>query len=867
MRVRLKRDELVRIVAASSLSQNHWAIKLGFSRGHWSEIVNGKHPFPSPLTRERMLEVFGVPFDALFAIEEGAVPDTELEFKQAIRHRYSLIRELAQGGMGTVYLAMDVQHGRQVALKVMSTEAIGGIGAAELLKEIALVARLQHPNILPLFDSGEAAEQPWYVMPWIRDGSLRNLLSSEGRLTAGQVVSLISPIAAALEHAHGEQVLHCDIKPENVLLHGRHPYVMDFGIARKLHSESREWAGLRRELDFSAGTPAYVSPEQANGDPDLDVRSDVYSLACVTYEMLAGRPPFQGTTTREIVTRRFRAPAPDLREWAPEVPRPVVDLLQRAMSLERGQRPSSATEYAVALAEAARGGSGRMAQARVGASRLLDRMSRGMGLQPSQPLGSALSGMGKDLTLAWRGLRRAPGFALVVILTLGLALGANATMFGVADRLLLRPPAGIGHPEQVRRVLVARWINGLGDPRVSLSYPHFEDYRDRTRSFSQVAAMDQVVYSYGIGPSARPVNAALVTGQYFALLEVPAFLGRYFGEPEDQAPAGTPVAVLSHAFWRSAFGGDSAVLGRTIPLGSQRFTVIGVTPRGFNGTELSPVDLWLPMSTLTLGVFGETTWRTDRDSQWLQVFARLRPGVTDGAAESDATHAYRATHLDDRGEFHRLAVTRLGTLVAGANPMARDRTGRVSAWLLGVAAILLVIGCANIANLMLARGLMRRGEFAVRLALGVSRGRLLRQLLTESLLLAGLGALVGITVLAWGTDLIRAVLLPGTAWDEGTLNPRVLIVTLGTTLLAALAAGLFPLLRATRVDVATQLHGGPRATAAHARRLRGTLLLVQTSLSTALLIGAGLFLRSIRAVNALDLGFEPRAVSAVSVDL
>ena len=255
MRVRLRRDELIRLMAASSLSQNHWAIKLGFARGHWSEIVNGKHPYPSTRTRERLLEVFGVPFETLFVIEEGSVPETDLQFKQAIRPRYSLIRELAQGGMGTVHLAMDVPRGRQVALKVMSAEAVGGIGVRELLKEIALVARLQHPNILPLFDSGEAAGQPWYVMPWIRDGSLRDLLAREGRLPLVEALPLIRAIAAALSHAHGEGVLHCDVKPENVLLQGRHPYLMDFGIARKLHSESREWIGLRRELDFSAGTP------------------------------------------------------------------------------------------------------------------------------------------------------------------------------------------------------------------------------------------------------------------------------------------------------------------------------------------------------------------------------------------------------------------------------------------------------------------------------------------------------------------------------------------------------------------------------------------------------------------------------------
>src|SRR5262245_21430955 len=226
MRVRLNHQRLLAFLAQSPLSQNHWALKLGLSRGHWSEIVNGKHPCPSPKTRERMLEVLGMPFEELFEIEAGIPGWADLDFRRAIGDRYLIDQELGQGGMGAVYLARDARHGRTVAVKVISPEAVSGIGVTAFLREIATVAQLQHPNILPLYDSGEAAGHPFYVMPYIRSGSLRARLEQATRLPAGEVARLVEEIAEGLEHAHEHRVLHCDIKPENILLDSRHPYVM-----------------------------------------------------------------------------------------------------------------------------------------------------------------------------------------------------------------------------------------------------------------------------------------------------------------------------------------------------------------------------------------------------------------------------------------------------------------------------------------------------------------------------------------------------------------------------------------------------------------------------------------------------------------
>ncbi|HSA57505.1 MAG TPA: protein kinase [Gemmatimonadaceae bacterium] len=338
MRQRLKLERLARILAASRVSQNHWAIRLGLSRGHWSDIVNGRHPFPSAKTRQRMLEVFGVRAEELFEPESEARTD-ELDFRIAIAPRYEITTELGQGGMGTVFLANDRALGRLVALKVVSAEAAAGVGSDQLLQEITLVSRLTHPHILPLFDAGERAGSPYYVMPYIRGGSLGALLRARGHLPLDETLALVDGIASGLGHAHEHRVLHCDVKPENILVQDGHPYVMDFGIARKLHSEANEWVAVRKELDFSAGTPAYVSPEQASGDVELDARSDVYSLACVVYEMLAGRAPFSGATTQEIVSRRFSEVPPPLRRFAPDVPERVDEVISRAMSLNPANSP------------------------------------------------------------------------------------------------------------------------------------------------------------------------------------------------------------------------------------------------------------------------------------------------------------------------------------------------------------------------------------------------------------------------------------------------------------------------------------------------------------------------------------------------
>ncbi len=474
-----------------------------------------------------------------------------------------------------------------------------------------------------------------------------------------------------------------------------------------------------------------------------------------------------------------------------------------------------------------------------------------------------------DLRFAARGLARAPGFTLVVVTTLGLAIGANATMFGVVDRLLLRPPAEIPYANDIRRVTVARWIGDkLTDPWDAVSYPSFRALRDDTRSFAAVAAVAVQNLSSGSGAAARPIRAVLATGQYFTLLGTRPWMGRFFGEEDDREPSGSPVVVVSHAFWRQALGARPDALGETVRLDNNPYEVIGVAPPGFTGTDLQPVDLWVPFNSAGIHSFGsDGDWRVNQGWQFINIHVRLKEGVNETAAATDAMNAYQARAEPER-TYEKRAVPMLGSLIAARTPGASEGSdAQVAAWLFGVAAIVLIIACANVANLVLARGVRREGEMAVRLAIGGSRWRIMRMLLTESVLLAGLGAGVGLLLARWGGDLMRGLLLPGVSWEASGGEGRVLAVTAIATIFAAIVSSLLPMTRAGRTNLSGALHGASRQVGASSLRLRTGLLLVQTTLCTALLVGAGLFVRSLNRVSGLDLGIEASRLVSVRVDL
>ncbi len=276
-----------------------------------------------------------------------ALPPLGDRLANALAGRYAIERELAQGGMATVYLARDVRLGRRVAIKVLREDLAAAVGTERFLEEIRVTASLQHPHILPLFDSGSAGDLLWYVMPFVEGETLRSRLTRDGRLPVDVAIQLVREMADALEYAHRHGVVHRDIKPENVLLQSGHARVADFGIALAL-----EHAGGERltRTGLTLGTPQYMAPEQAAGERALDARTDVYALGAVLHEMLAGEPPFAAETRQEVLRRMMHDPPPTLATRRTDVPPFVDDIVQRALAKRPDDRFSSAAAFATALA-------------------------------------------------------------------------------------------------------------------------------------------------------------------------------------------------------------------------------------------------------------------------------------------------------------------------------------------------------------------------------------------------------------------------------------------------------------------------------------------------------------------------------------
>ncbi|HEY4954436.1 MAG TPA: protein kinase [Gemmatimonadaceae bacterium] len=268
------------------------------------------------------------------------------ELETALSSRYKLERELGRGGMATVYLANDLRHDRRVALKVLHPELSSALGPDRFLREIKLAARLNHPHIVPLFDSGEAAGFLFYVMPVVEGESLRDRLLRDGQIPLEEALQIVRGIASALDYAHRQNIVHRDIKPENVMLQEGEAMVMDFGIAKAVSVAAGD---TLTQTGMMVGTPAYVSPEQAAGDSVVDGRSDQYSLGCVLYEMLSGRKPFVGATAQAVLSKRFTEPVPSIRTVFASAPEEVEVALGKALAKDATERYSTTMEFARAL--------------------------------------------------------------------------------------------------------------------------------------------------------------------------------------------------------------------------------------------------------------------------------------------------------------------------------------------------------------------------------------------------------------------------------------------------------------------------------------------------------------------------------------
>jgi non-specific serine/threonine protein kinase len=274
------------------------------------------------------------------------VPDLAEQFNTLLAGRYAIERELGRGGMATVYMARDLRHNRTVALKVLDPEIAASIGPERFRREIAIAARLNHPHIIALIDSGEAESLLYYVMPYVEGDSLRRTLRSQNQLPVDLALRITEQVASALDYAHRQGILHRDIKPENILVHEGEALVADFGIALVLQSAD----GTRiTRTGMSIGTPEYMSPEQATGERGLDARCDVYSLACVLFELLVGQPPYTGTTAREVLMKSLTAPVPAARQFRESIPVSVDSAIQRALAKDPAERFATTVEFTLAL--------------------------------------------------------------------------------------------------------------------------------------------------------------------------------------------------------------------------------------------------------------------------------------------------------------------------------------------------------------------------------------------------------------------------------------------------------------------------------------------------------------------------------------
>ncbi|HET7374088.1 MAG TPA: ABC transporter permease, partial [Gemmatimonadaceae bacterium] len=474
------------------------------------------------------------------------------------------------------------------------------------------------------------------------------------------------------------------------------------------------------------------------------------------------------------------------------------------------------------------------------------------------------SAFAQDLRYAVRGLRLKPWFAAAVIATLGLGIGANAAMFSIVDRLLFRPPQFLIAPDRASRLYVPTTHRGKEIVSTGIGYRRYLDLRTMTKSFDAMTPFYRNAYPVGSGDATRTMSIGISGADLWKLFDVKPVIGRFFTAEEDTPPVGARVVVLSYAFWQTQFGGRSSALGSSIDIGQWKFTIIGVAPEGFSGFADSPVSGFVPISAVSSEIFnGRFPWYSSYAISWFDAFARRRPGVTVAAANADLTAAFQQSYRLELTANPKSTKFEIAKPRAFAGPVLLDRgpnessEAKVATWLIGVTAVVLLIACANVGNLLLARALRRRREIAVRIALGVSRGRLLLQLLTESVLLAVLGGAAGLLIAQWGGSVMRKTLLDKNDVAPSTFTDgRLLLVVAILAIVAGLLTGLAPALQTGRGDIAAALKAGTREGTVQRSRLRATLLVMQAALSVVLLIGAGLFVRSLVNVKNVHMGYD-----------
>jgi predicted permease len=475
--------------------------------------------------------------------------------------------------------------------------------------------------------------------------------------------------------------------------------------------------------------------------------------------------------------------------------------------------------------------------------------------------------MGKliqDVRYGLRMLAKSPGTTAMAVLTLALGIGANTTIFSWVRALLLEPlPAA----REAQHLAVVSLTSPDGS-ETSLSYPDYVDYRDRNAVLEGLTAYDLQAVNLGGGDKPERLWGMIVSGNYFDVLGVSPRPGRGFLPDEDKEPGAHPVAVISHGLWQRRFGGDPALVGRDVTLNNHPFKIVGIAPPDFHGNYPGlSLDVWVPLMMQNVVVPGADRLKM-RGNHWLDGTVRLKPGVSRQQAQAEMTAL--ADRLGQErgsapGRSPRFGLIPLGRSGAG------EILGPVLFALLGVVTVVLLIACANIANLMLAKASQRRREAAVRLALGASRARLVRQFLTESVMLSLLGGAAGLLMTQWTSGLLL-LLVPPTEFPVSftiPLDGKIFLFSLVVSLATGILFGLAPALQASAADPSPAMKGDESPAGRHRgrARLRGALVVAQVSLSLILLVCGGLFLRSFDRARRFDTGFTAKGVLLASLDL
>lgn len=473
----------------------------------------------------------------------------------------------------------------------------------------------------------------------------------------------------------------------------------------------------------------------------------------------------------------------------------------------------------------------------------------------------------QDVRYSLRGLRKSPGFTLVAVTTIALGIGVNSTIFSLVNAILLRP-LPVEHPEEL--------VDIYGHPATTSghetnSYPDFLDYRAQSQTLSGLLAFTNFFANLSIQNSSELVVGELVSEDYFQLLGIQPALGRAFTSEEFSAPGAAPVAVLSYLFWQTRFAADASVLGRTFRMNGLVYTVVGVAPQGFGGMfPAVSAQMWIPVTMVeeveplgnnrTTGPQQGATRLDRRGNRFLWVKGRMQPGVAlpEVRAELEGIAARLSAQYPETNELER--VTIIATNDVAINPDFDSTLAPAGMVLLGAVGLVLLVACANLANMMLARASTRQRELAVRLAIGANPSRLLRQLLTESMILAVAGAAVAMLLAYWLAGIVARFQPPLPIDIRLDIAPdwRVMIFTLAAAGVTGIAFGLIPAIRASRPDLVPALRGTADTGSSRGRRigLRGALVVVQVAVSLMLLVAGTLMVRSLGAAARVDFGYD-----------